>query len=172
MVLDGSDGQPGAKGDDGLSVFITYHDNAITSTPLTPTGNGTTDGWHTNATKAANWMSQKVAASASEGTWGAPIQICGADGQNGIDGINGENGVSIIWKGEFASHPNNPENGWAYKNTTDKKSYIYQDGSWYQMTVDGIDGAGISDIRDYYITTQDTTTPKAVFKDNTYIPYN
>ena len=172
MVLDGSNGEPGAKGDDGLSVFITYHDNAITSMPDTPTGNGTTNGWHTDATKAANWMSQKVAASASEGTWGAPIQICGADGQNGIDGINGEDGVSIIWKGEFASHPNNPENGWAYKNTTDKKSYIYQDGSWYQMTVDGIDGAGISDIRDYYITTQDTTTPEAAFKDNTYIPYN
>ena len=131
MVLDGNDGQPGAKGDDGLSVFITYHDNAITSTPATPTGNGTTNGWHTNATKAANWMSQKVAASASEGTWGAPIQICGEDGQNG---------VSIIWKGEFASHPNNPENGWAYKNTTDKKSYVYQDGAWYQMTVDGLDG--------------------------------
>ena len=134
MVLDGNDGKQGAKGDNGLSVFITYHDNAITSTPATPTGNGTTNGWHTDATKAANWMSQKVAASASEGTWGAPIQICGADGNNG---------VSIIWKGEFASHPNNPENGWAYKNTTDKKSYVYQDGSWHQMTVDGQNGLSI-----------------------------
>ena len=134
MVLDGNDGEPGAKGDNGLSVFITYHDNAITSTPSTPTGNGTTDGWHTDATKAANWMSQKVAASASEGTWGAPIQICGE---------NGQNGVSIIWKGEFASHPNNPKNGWAYKNTTDKKSYVYQDGTWHQMTVDGQNGLSI-----------------------------
>ena len=134
MVLDGNDGEPGAKGDNGLSVFITYHDNAIDSTPATPTENGTTNGWHTDATKAANWMSQKVAASASEGTWGAPIQICGADGNNG---------VSIIWKGEFASHPNNPENGWAYKNTTDKKSYVYQDGSWHQMTVDGQNGLSI-----------------------------
>ena len=131
MVLDGSDGEPGAKGDNGLSVFITYHDNAITSMPDTPTENGTTNGWHTDATKAANWMSQKVAASASEGTWGAPIQICG------------QNGVSIIWKGEFASHPNNPENGWAYKNTTDKKSYVYQDGAWHQMTVDGNNGLSI-----------------------------
>ena len=148
MVLDGSDGANGTNGKDGLSVFITYHDNAITSTPSTPTGNGTTDGWHTDATKTANWMSQKVAASASEGTWGAPIQICGADGQNGIDGINGEDGVSIIWKGEFASHPNNPQNGWAYKNTTDKKSYVYQDGSWYQMTVDGIDGQNGKDGQD------------------------
>ena len=92
MVLDGSDGANGTNGKDGLSVFITYHDNAITSTPATPTGNGTTDGWHTNATKAANWMSQKVAASASEGTWGAPIQICGADGQNGQNGQDGKDG--------------------------------------------------------------------------------
>ena len=44
MVLDGSNGEPGAKGDDGLSVFITYHDNAITSMPDTPTENGTTNG--------------------------------------------------------------------------------------------------------------------------------
>ena len=134
MVLDGNDGKQGAKGDNGLSVFITYHDNAIDSTPATPTENGTTNGWHTDATKAANWMSQKVAASASEGTWGAPIQICGADGNNG---------VSIIWKGEFASHPNNPENGWAYYNTAQKKSFVYQDGSWYQMTVDGNNGLSI-----------------------------
>lgn len=94
MVLDGSDGEDGTNGEDGLSVFITYHDNAITSTPANPTGNGTTNGWHTNATKAANWMSQKVAASASEGTWGAPIQICGANGQDGQDGTNGEDAIT------------------------------------------------------------------------------
>ena len=62
------------------------------------------------------------------------------DGLNGINGADGVDGTSIIWKGEFASHPENPENGWAYKNTTDGKSYVYQSGSWYQMTVDGIDG--------------------------------
>ena len=119
MVLDGSDGADGTNGKDGLSVFITYHDNAITSTPSTPTGNGTTDGWHTNATKAANWMSQKVAASASEGTWGAPIQICGADGQNGQDGQNGSDGADavsywlvlsttevVVTKGETEASPN------------------------------------------------------------------
>ena len=95
MVLDGSDGEDGADGQDGkdgLSVFITYHDNAITSTPANPTGNGTTGGWHTNATKAANWMSQKVASAATAGTWGAPIQICGANGQDGQDGSDGADG--------------------------------------------------------------------------------
>ena len=113
MVLDGNDGKQGAKGDNGLSVFITYHDNAITSTPATPTGNGTTDGWHTNATKEANWMSQKVAASASEGTWGAPIQICGADGQAGQPGkdaisywLDLSTTEVVVTKGEKEASPN------------------------------------------------------------------
>lgn len=64
----------------------------------------------------------------------------GKDGLNGADGVNGKDGTSIVWQGEFASAPTNPQNGWAYKNTTDKKSYVYQDGSWYQMTIDGVDG--------------------------------
>ena len=290
MVVDGSDGADGAAGSDGLSVFITYNDS--TSQPSVPTGNGTTGGWHTNATSTAIWMSQKVAASASDGAWGTPIKIkgdkgdgytqmgqfrtgmvvpkmgvvsmgggsyvakasttnpplwCwtdnagnrftyndggyvltgeintdeyellvqsgkdGSDGtsyervfihttteskpvtpstsqtddyvpsgwhddpvgvssslpyewiserekKNGIwskfsapalwakygfdgaDGAEGVAGTSIIWKGDFSSAPSNPQNGWAYKNTTDKKSYVYQDGQWYQMTIDGIDG--------------------------------
>lgn len=99
MVLDGSDGIDGTNGEDGLSVFITYHDNEITSQPATPTGNGTTGGWHTKATKAANWMSQKVAASVTEGTWGTPIQICGANGQDGTDGV----GISKIEEYYLAS---------------------------------------------------------------------
>ena len=69
----------------------------------------------------------------------------GKDGVNGADGIDGQDGTSIIWQGSFASHPANPQNGWAYKNTTDGKSYVYQDGTWYQMTIDGVDGANGKD---------------------------
>ena len=69
----------------------------------------------------------------------------GGDGTNGADGVNGKDGTSIIWQGSFASHPSNPQNGWAYKNTTDGKSYVYQDGTWYQMTIDGVDGANGKD---------------------------
>ena len=69
----------------------------------------------------------------------------GGDGLNGADGINGKDGTSIVWKGSYVSHPANPQNGWAYKNTTDGKSYVYQDGTWYQMTVDGVDGANGKD---------------------------
>lgn len=69
----------------------------------------------------------------------------GGDGTNGADGINGKDGTSIVWKGSYVSHPSNPQNGWAYKNTIDGKSYVYQDGTWYQMTIDGVDGANGKD---------------------------
>lgn len=67
---------------------------------------------------------------------GAP----GRDGIDGTDGVNGADGVSLVYKGEFATHPDSPENGWYYRNRTDKKCYVYQDNAWYVMTVDGSDG--------------------------------
>lgn len=85
-------GAPGTNGVDGLSVFVTYHDNPLTSTPAAPTGNGTSGGWHTTPTAAVIWMSQKVASGASVGTWGAPIPIKGAPGLQGIQGIQGIQG--------------------------------------------------------------------------------
>jgi hypothetical protein len=72
----------------------------------------------------------------------------GATGQAGVNGSAGISGTSIRWVGEATSHPINPVDGIAYRNTVDKKSYVYYDdtddgianGTWYQMTVDGIDG--------------------------------
>ena len=86
----GPPGPAGADGTNGLSVWITYHDG--TTTPATPTGNGTLNGWHTNLTDAVVWLSQKVAASASSGTWGTPVRIVGADGK---PGTKGDDGVSV-----------------------------------------------------------------------------
>lgn len=60
--------------------------------------------------------------------WSTPIKISGSDG------------ISMKWMGEFTTHPNDPKDGWCYKNSIDKKTYIYQDGTWYQMTVDGLNG--------------------------------
>lgn len=87
----GPAGADGKDGTNGLSVWITYHDN--TTTPATPTGNGTQNGWHTDLTAAVVWMSQKVAASATTGTWGTPIRILGKDGQQGEKGDPGKNGT-------------------------------------------------------------------------------
>lgn len=97
MVADGTDGENGTNGIDGNSVFITYNDNAIDVPPATPTGNGTTGGWHTNPTNDSKWISQKIAASANEGTWGNPIPIKGADGTDAIIGsISSDNGLAWI----------------------------------------------------------------------------
>lgn len=87
----GADGKDGTNGTNGLSVWITYHDG--TTTPAKPTGNGTLNGWHTDLTATVVWMSQKVAASATAGAWGAPIRILGQDGQQGEKGDPGKNGT-------------------------------------------------------------------------------
>lgn len=86
----GPAGADGKDGTNGLSVWITYHDG--TTTPAKPTGDGTLNGWHTDLTAAVVWMSQKVAASASSGTWGTPVRIVGADGK---PGTKGDDGVSV-----------------------------------------------------------------------------
>lgn len=86
----GADGKDGTNGTNGLSVWITYHDD--TTTPANPTGNGTLNGWHTDLTASVVWMSQKVAASATAGAWGAPIRLLGEKGEQGIQGVPGEKG--------------------------------------------------------------------------------
>lgn len=86
----GPPGPAGADGTNGLSVWITYHDG--TTTPATPTGNGTLNGWHTDLTASVVWMSQKVAASSTTGAWGAPIRLLGEKGEQGIQGVPGEKG--------------------------------------------------------------------------------
>ena len=86
----GADGKDGTNGTNGLSVWITYHDG--TTTPAKPIGDGTLNGWHTDLTDAVVWLSQKIAASASSGTWGTPVRIVGADGK---PGAKGDDGVSV-----------------------------------------------------------------------------
>jgi hypothetical protein len=61
-------------------------------------------------------------------------------GKNGEDGAPGEDGVSILWKGESASAPDDPATNWAYYNTADKKSYIYDGSAWQTLAKDGVAG--------------------------------
>lgn len=48
----------------------------------------------------------------------------------GDKGDAGTNGRSIVWKGTFHSHPENPQELWTYYNATDGNAYIYSNGSW------------------------------------------
>lgn len=103
----GADGKDGTNGTNGLSVWITYHDD--TTTPATPTGNGTLNGWHTDLTAAVVWMSQKVAASATAGAWGAPIRILGEKGDPGETGPQGEQGPQGVKGDTGATGPTGPQ---------------------------------------------------------------
>ncbi len=48
----------------------------------------------------------------------------------GDKGDAGTNGRSIVWKGTFHTHPENPQELWTYYNATDGNAYIYSNGSW------------------------------------------
>ena len=79
-------------------------------------------------------------------------------------------GTSITFLGSFASAPANPKEGNSYYNTTDKCTYVYQNGVWMLMVSDGKDG------RDYeYIYYRNNTIgvipdkPDSQQQDN-YVP--
>lgn len=75
-VRQGIEGDPGTPGAAGTSAWYTYHDNPPTSTPATPTGNGTANGWHEALTSASIWVSTKQAVSRdSIGLWTAAVLI-------------------------------------------------------------------------------------------------
>lgn len=137
----GADGKDGTNGTNGLSVWITYHDG--TTTPAKPTGNGTLNGWHTDLTAAVVWMSQKVAASATAGAWGAPIRLLGEKGEQGIQGIPGEKGDP------GATGPQGPQ---GEKGNT------------------GPTGNGIKSLTYYYARTATQTAPAAASITSTTMP--
>lgn len=71
-------GSTGNKGESGLSVFYTYNDSE--TKPATPTGDGSTGGWHRTSSENVVWMSIKNAKTDTEGAWGIPFRVRGADG--------------------------------------------------------------------------------------------
>ncbi len=70
----------------------------------------------------------------------------GTDGKDGEDGKDGVDGLSIVWKGALEAAPENPELYWAYYNTTDGCSYIWNGSDWDLLAKsgeDGVDGLSI-----------------------------
>src|SRR5690606_25061860 len=124
-------------GADGI--YFDYRFRLGTTQPATPTG-ANPSGWSDappayDPAETSLWMSraQKDARDGSLlSTWSAPVRLTGdrgAPGLNGADGVDGEDGASIVWRGTFASHPSSPQNGWAYRNSSDGRSYVYQSGT-------------------------------------------
>lgn len=60
--------------------------------------------------------------------------------QDGVDGVDGEDGISIDWRGSYSSAPYSPEENWAYYNSTDGISYIYDGSNWQILAQNGTDG--------------------------------
>lgn len=136
----GSKGDTGNQGADGLSVYITYHDNPVTSEPIAPVvGTGQADGWHTNPTSASNWMSQKVSDSVSGGVWGSPISITGRDGEDGSNGTNGDS-AKLQFSSDNINWHDTPTSGDKYMRSCTSTA-----GAAYVCTgsvvIEGTDGA-------------------------------
>ena len=70
-------------------------------------------------------------------------ELLAKSGANGLQGIQGENGVSIVWKGELASAPTEPELNWAYYNTAVGYSYIWNGSEWEVLAKAGANGTSI-----------------------------
>lgn len=138
-------GKDGSDGTDYERVFIHTTEENRPSTPATSqTDDYIPSGWHDDPIGVSEslpfeWVSERKKRNGIWSNFSTPA-LWAKYGFDGIDGAEGVAGTSIVWKGDFSSAPSSPQNGWAYKNTTDKKSYVYQDGQWYQMTIDGIDG--------------------------------
>lgn len=138
-------GKDGSDGTDYERVFIHTTEENRPSTPATSqTDDYIPSGWHDDPIGVSEslpfeWISERKKRNGIWSNFSTPA-LWAKYGFDGIDGAEGVAGTSIVWKGDFSSVPSSPQNGWAYKNTTDKKSYVYQDGQWYQMTIDGIDG--------------------------------
>ncbi|MBF0499223.1 MAG: RCC1 repeat-containing protein, partial [Candidatus Riflebacteria bacterium] len=78
-----------------------------------------------------------VGATGTTGTTGTT----GVTGAVGATGATGATGISIVWKGTLTANPPSPELNWAYYNSTDKCSYIFDGTNWVILAKDGTAGA-------------------------------
>ena len=62
--------------------------------------------------------------------------------QHGADGAAGQNGAALLWKGASTTPPSNPQLNWAYYNSGDNASYIYDGISWQPLAVGTVSSQG------------------------------
>lgn len=120
----GTNGADGVDGADGTSILF---QGTFAGFPTT----GLFDGYaFYNSNDGKSYVRQS-------GVW---YQMT-IDGANGANGADGNDGLSIDYRGEFASPPGSPQLNWAYKDTDNGIVYIYNGASWEVMINDGSDGA-------------------------------
>ena len=69
----------------------------------------------------------------------------GEQGPPGGPGIQGPPGVSIVWQGELATPPANPQTNWAYFNTASGNAYIWTGTAWNRLSQRGTTGTAGAD---------------------------
>ncbi|MDR3284429.1 MAG: leucine-rich repeat domain-containing protein [Treponema sp.] len=70
----------------------------------------------------------------------ALVVVSSCESGEGAQGPSGKDGLSLLWKGELASAPASPEVNWAYHNTADGNSYIWDGTGWVILAKAGIPG--------------------------------
>ena len=149
--LDGKDGVNGTNGKDGAGItWLGTFDSAdeITSPAYLDAYFNNTDGCSYIYTKAGWVLLARAGANGAAGKDGRD-GLDGKDGVNGTngtngkdgkDGANGADGVSIVWKGELAAAPAEPELNWAYYNTEAGCAYIWNGTKWDKLSERGATG--------------------------------
>lgn len=64
----------------------------------------------------------------------------GSTGATGATGATGPAGISIQWQGSLAVAPSVPQLNWAYYDTAQHKSFIWDGLSWNIIAIDGLNG--------------------------------
>lgn len=113
-LFKGSDGATGEAGTAAPNLRLQY------------SSDGTN--WHTEYTSGDAYLQTSSDGGA---TWGAAILFKGAAGSDGI---------SIVWQGSLAAAPDPASLNWAYYNTVDKRSYVYDGSAWQTLAQDGSNG--------------------------------
>ncbi|MBQ6781556.1 MAG: DUF1566 domain-containing protein [Treponema sp.] len=118
------------------------------------TKNGVIRNVNTSVTVSANDTKSLTAISFTSAELQAGLK--GEKGDIGATGADGKDGISIVWKGPFASADEieDPETNWAYFNTTDGCSYIYDGTEWTLLAQSGANGADGKNAKD-----EDNMTP-------------
>jgi uncharacterized protein (TIGR02145 family) len=133
----GDPGEPGLQGEPGVSIVWK---GELESEPDSAKQNwayfNTTDG---NAYIYTDTVWQLLAQRGAAGAAGV-AGVAGANGADGVNGAAGNNGVSIDWRGTFDEPPSPAKLNWAYYNSAEKKSYIYDGKDWQVLAVDGVQG--------------------------------
>ncbi|MGN0840956.1 MAG: carboxypeptidase regulatory-like domain-containing protein [Candidatus Ornithospirochaeta sp.] len=127
-------GAAGEKGDTGTSItWLGSYAGHPSSTTLYAAYYNTTDG-NSYIYDGSSWTI--LASKGGQGDKGET----GEQGETGATGPSGLDGKSIIWKGSLATAPTAAEELWAYYNTGDGNSYIYNGTSWDILAKAGATG--------------------------------